>query len=269
MIIDCFTFWKEFDILEIRLNELYNIVDYFILVEASYTQSMMEKPYYFEDNKHLFKKYLDKIIHVKVDDYIDISNNKWAFENHQRRCIERGFKELYLSHNDYIMVSDLDEIPNSETLLDLIYMNNPIMSLGMSYHVYYLNLVVKHKLWAGTVIAKYGNINCDMHEFMKLRDKIPNYYIPCDAGWHLGYQGGPDIIFDKYFSCIEPFNKQDIPSKDIFYKVFEERAKDNGSFIFCDNLSNKQLKLKKINDNLLPKSIINNYEKYKNYILTT
>jgi beta-1,4-mannosyl-glycoprotein beta-1,4-N-acetylglucosaminyltransferase len=47
MIIDCFPFFKELDLLEIRLNELDPVIDYFVLVEASKTQSKLDKPFYF------------------------------------------------------------------------------------------------------------------------------------------------------------------------------------------------------------------------------
>ena len=74
MIVDCFTFFNELDLLELRLEELHESVDYFVLVEASKTQSLLDKPLYFEENKLRYSKFLDKIIHVKVEDCPD--NNK-------------------------------------------------------------------------------------------------------------------------------------------------------------------------------------------------
>ena len=67
-IYDCFIFFNELDLLEIRLSELYNYVDYFVIVEANKTFKGKSKPFYFEENKQKYKKYLDKIIHVKVYD---------------------------------------------------------------------------------------------------------------------------------------------------------------------------------------------------------
>lgn len=268
MIIDCFTFWKEFDILEIRLNELYDTVDYFVLVEAAYTQSLIPKPFYFEDNKNRFSKFLDKIVHVKVSDKIDISSNPWAFENFQRRCIMNGLQQLQIKHDDYILVSDVDEIPSSECIKNLLPNMQGIMCFGMTYHVYYLNLVMKHKLWPGTVAIKAGDLNCDTHSLIKIRDRLPHHLIPCDTGWHLGYQGGKDIVFEKYFSCIEPFDKKNgIPDRELFNKIFDERIKDGGSFIFTDNLQNTNLKLYKIDNSKLPKHIINNMDHYKSLLI--
>ena len=67
-IIDCFLFFNELDLLKLRLIETYDIVDYFILVESSVTFSGIKKDFIFEQNKDMFKLYLDKIIHIQVHD---------------------------------------------------------------------------------------------------------------------------------------------------------------------------------------------------------
>ena len=68
MIFDCFSFFNELDILEIRLNVLAPVVDKFVLVEAVRRHSGEPKELYFEKNKQRFAPFLDKIIHVVVDD---------------------------------------------------------------------------------------------------------------------------------------------------------------------------------------------------------
>ena len=270
MIIDCFTFWKELDILEIRLNELYDVVDKFILVEATHTQSLQPKPLYFEENKDRFSKFMDKIIHIKVEDTVDISSYPWAFENYQRSCIIRGLSQLNLNDEDIILISDVDEIPNAESLKTHLPNLEEIICFGMTYNVYYLNLVMQDKVWSGTVAVKWLYAKqYDPHPLIKIRDRLPNNYILPNCGWHMGYQGGKEIIFEKYFSCIEPFNKGDIPAMKNFYNVFDEYARDNGYFIFCDNLSRKDLRLKRvdISANNLPKFVIDNQDKYKLFLL--
>ena len=67
MIFDCFTFFNELDILEIRLNEMAPMVDRFVLVEARKTFQGADKPLYFDQNKARFTPFLDKIEHVIVD----------------------------------------------------------------------------------------------------------------------------------------------------------------------------------------------------------
>jgi beta-1,4-mannosyl-glycoprotein beta-1,4-N-acetylglucosaminyltransferase len=269
MIIDCFTFWKELDILEIRLNELYDTVDKFVLVEASRTQSMLPKPYYFEENKSRFEKFLDKIIHVKVDDELDVSKNPWVFDIHQRMCIKRGLSTIEnLSDEDFILVSDVDEIPKSSALKEYLPQIDEVICFGMTYNVYYLNLVMRNHVWPGTVATKWKYAkNIDMHTLIKVRDRLPANLIIKNSGWHLGYQGGEQIVFDKYFSCTEPFNKKDIPSRELFSQVFKERARDGGSFIFCDNLSRQDLFLDKKPIDELPKFILDNKEKYSKLLI--
>ena len=90
-IIDCFTFYNEIDLLTYRLNILYPIVDYFIIVESTHTHIGKEKPLFFNENRNLFEKFMNKIIHIIVDDLphkypnVNICNNDvWNNEFFQR-----------------------------------------------------------------------------------------------------------------------------------------------------------------------------------------
>jgi hypothetical protein len=105
---DCFSFFNELDVLEIRLNELDKYVDYFVLVEMTVTHKGDPKPLYFEQNKKRFDKFLHKIIHIVVADYPQV-NDPWIREHYQRNCIERGLNNC--NNNDIIIISDVDEIP--------------------------------------------------------------------------------------------------------------------------------------------------------------
>ena len=98
-IIDCFIFYNELDLLNYRLNILNSVVDYFIIVESTHTFIGKEKYMYFNDIKHLFDDFKEKIIHIIVDDFpykypdINIHNrDQWKNETFQRNAISRGFK---------------------------------------------------------------------------------------------------------------------------------------------------------------------------------
>lgn len=109
MLYDCFTFFNELDLLEIRLNILNDSVDKFVIVEATRTQNNKEKCLYFEENKARFAKFEDKIIHVVVKEFPQ-KLEQWTIENYQRNEIMRGL--VNCKDDDVIIISDLDEIPN-------------------------------------------------------------------------------------------------------------------------------------------------------------
>lgn len=271
MIIDCFPFYNELDVLEIRLNVLNDVVDKFVLVEASKTQSKIDKPFYFEENKQRYSKFLDKIVHVKVEDYPE--EDGWAMENFQRNCIKRGIDTLNLKDDDIIVISDVDEIwdPEVKTFIKQIFAKgHDMFSVVLKYLVFYLNLITLNKIWIGSTFTKFSFFkkSCPQ-DIRNKKDNIPALGTPLGPsfGWHFGYQGGKELVYQKYLSCIEPFDKKSLPSKDIFFEEFNKRIKDDGSFIFSDDLQNESIKLKKIEDVVLPDFIINNKEKYKHMLL--
>ena len=105
-------------------------MDFFVLVESTLTFVGNEKPLFYQENKHLFEKFNDKIIHVVVDDFpyknpnIE-SREQWENEIFQRNCISRGLNKLSLQNNDVITITDLDEIPNPKILQQI--KNNEIL----------------------------------------------------------------------------------------------------------------------------------------------
>jgi hypothetical protein len=112
-IYDCFTFFNELDVLEFRLQELYNTVDKFIIAEANISHSGKPKDYILLDNWERFKPYADKIVRIQVDDF-PVTNDSWVREKFQRDAIARGLSEL--TAEDIVIVSDLDEIPRAEMI---------------------------------------------------------------------------------------------------------------------------------------------------------
>lgn len=107
-IYDCFIFFNELDLLEIRLNELNGFVDYFVIVESDKTFTGNYKGYIFEKNKSKYKSILHKIIYIKVT--MPSKINPWQAEFLQRNKIKEGLKNC--NENDIILISDIDEIPN-------------------------------------------------------------------------------------------------------------------------------------------------------------
>ena len=120
MIYDCFSFFNELDLLEIRLNTLDSIVDKFILVESTLTHTGKAKPLYYAENKNRFEKFNNKIIHIIVDEFpyfqnINTREMAWIRENCQRNAILRGIPKP-ANDDDYLIIADLDEIPSPEAI---------------------------------------------------------------------------------------------------------------------------------------------------------
>lgn len=268
MIIDCFPFWKELDLLEIRLNELYNTVDKFVIVEASRTQTLQPKPFFFEENKERYSKFLDKIVHIKIDDYPDNSSNLWNMENFQRNSISIGIDNLNLSDDDIILISDLDEIPRSN-ILNLLKQSNSFecISFNMSFFAYFLNLKAKNRNWIGTVAVKYKTLKQHTPQYFRnIKDSLP---LIQNGGWHFSWLGGYKQIHEKVHACIEPFDKSKLPSLQEFQSYFENFTKnENKFFIHLENLLKQETEFGKINiDNTFPKFILDYEFNYKDYIL--
>jgi len=192
-VIDCFTFYNELEMLKFRLKELNDCVDYFVLVECIKSHQYNDKELYFENNKDKFAEYLHKIVHVIVKDNIPTTGITWDIENYQRNCIDNGIKQLNLNNDDIIIISDLDEIPDSNTINTLKKSNfNGIYQLEQD--LYYYNLNTKfNQTWTGAKILNYGNYNGKPQSY---RDNS-NYHVIKNGGWHFSYFGNLNFIKNK------------------------------------------------------------------------
>ncbi|HSQ97757.1 MAG TPA: hypothetical protein VLL98_03500 [Rickettsiales bacterium] len=272
MIFDCFMFFNELDLLEIRLNILDKIVDKFVLVEQTKTQKGDKKPLYYGENKERFKKFNDKIIHVVVDEYPNTELSQWTLENWQRNNISKGLKNC--KDSDIIMISDLDEIPNPKILKEeskkLKY--GTITALDMMMFMFYLNNLSYKYFWThGTKILFYKDYKniLDKVNFSKTygidnklekkttASKIRMYYGKKqrhiqNAGWHFTYIGGVDKVVNKLKSICEGNNA-----------TKEEANKLINSKTFGPEYPLAPVKI----DSSFPEYIVSNQEKYKDYIL--
>ena len=137
MVYDCFNFFNEFDLLEIRLNELDEVVDYFVLCEANLTLLGNPKPMYYEENKERFKKFKDKII------YLPMKVNKGSYirtgKGSQKSFVKNGITNC--NDDDIIIYSDIDEIPMRNKIEECIKQlkNNNLVCFAGYNIMYYLN----------------------------------------------------------------------------------------------------------------------------------
>ena len=211
-VIDCFIFYNELELLTYRLNLLYTIVDFFVIVESTHTHTGKEKPLFFNENKNVFANFKDKIIHIIVDDFphkypsINITNDdQWKNEGFQRNAISRGIDSIKnISDLDIITICDLDEIPDLATLNKIKSGNIVIDINSLQMDMYYYNLTTKYKnKWVSSKIFSYRkykelNMSCNQIRSLNCSD-LPN------GGWHLSYFGDLSFIKNK----IENFGHQE------------------------------------------------------------
>ncbi len=190
-IYDCFTFFNELDLLKVRFEELYDHVDYFVLVESTETFSAEPKPLYYQENKHLFTKYQDKIIHIIVNDLPPALPGEhpdhWLRQGFQLNASLRGLTHCQL--DDIILVSDLDEIPNQNAITQIkqffAHNTSQVCELHMKLILFQLNCESPYG-WQGAVKAAPYHIALKILpwdlKLLHMYDRnLPKIY---NAGWH-------------------------------------------------------------------------------------
>lgn len=237
MLIDAFTFYNELDMLEYRLTLLYDVVDYFIIVEATKTHSGSNKILYYNENIERFNKFKNKIIHIIVDDLSSEPNTNWSNEKYQRNCISKGFNNL--NDDDLIIISDVDEIPDPN-VLKLLIVNEPFHLVTFKMDLYYYNLNHYVSKWYGAKCISYRFYkeynSCDEIRFIKFGN-----FVKC--GWHLSYFGNSDFIKNK----IKHFAHQEFNNENILNSIDHKLV--NG---LCPHSSTKLTFIKLVDNHYLP-----------------
>ncbi len=275
-IYDCFCYFNEDMLLELRLETLWEYIDIFVIVESVYTISGKPKPVNFDIEK--FSKYRSKIRYMLVNDYPFDLRDPWRNERYQRNYI---FKGLYDANpDDWILVSDLDEIPNP----DLISTYNPMRYVRgdfeqLSYTYYLNNLCTENGntvLWHGSKITTYKNFINFFSSAESLRTYKSTGVLRAlkrafarkflfqtikHGGWHFTWMAGIDKIIQKLESYAhQEYNKAEYKDP----KLIKEKIAA-GFEIFNPKARCIPQKL----DNSFPKYLVQNQDKYKEWLLPT
>ena len=242
MVYDCFQFFNEIDILKIRLNVLKDVVDKFVISEATVTFSGLPKPLIFEENKELFKEFEDKIIHVVVEDTpFGYSHDMDMF---QKNAVGRGLKDA--TDDDIIIFSDLDEIPNPDKVKEIIsrIKDNKDNAASKVYHLAqrmfycYLNMEevtgsllsftgefegVEDKKWLGAKVVSHKVLNDMCLYDLRRAEAKENGVRIADGGWHFGYMGGHNVlsVSDRVSEKVKSAAHQEVNQKHILKEAVD------------------------------------------------
>ncbi len=293
-IFDCFMYFDEDLLLDIRLNSLDKFVKKFVITEATYTHNGNKKKLNFDIKK--FKKFEDKIIYIVVDDQpkniLDL-NNEDTKEELGEKLILNGMARDYFQREkltdglsaaldeDLILISDLDEIPNLENL-NFHQIKNQIVIFEQKILYYKLNLLYDKFLWQGTKAVKNKNLlspqwlrNIKGKKYPKWRidtffskKKYSNLMFVKNGGWHFTCLRTPEQLEKKLLNYAHHYEFQEsgLKFEDIKKFISEKRV------IYDYNIDQKKYKwsgasiLKKTPNFNLPNYISDNLEKFEDWL---
>ena len=291
---DCFMYYDEETVVDIRLNCLNNYVDKFVIVESKFTHSGKKRELQFDINK--FSGFKDKIIYLEVDnepegietiyDKDDEASKSFKYienalkrENYQRNYISNGLIDA--DEEDLILISDADEIPNLENF-DFKKIKKKLILFQQRMFYYKLNLYIDSFKWFGTKACKkkylispqwLRNIKDRAYPIWRIdtlfsKVKYQNIYFINDGGWHFSNIKNAKAIEEKLKSYlhhrefdIEPLSVEKIDEIIKEKKTIYDLKVDKSISKF-----NKGQKLTQLDLSLLPGYIQNNIEKYKRWI---
>ena len=263
-IYDCFQYFNEDHIVDLRMNILDKYVDYFVISESTKTHQGKNKKINFDIKN--FSKFKEKIKFLVADYKDEIKFTKHTggesiIEQHQRNNLINGVKDA--SPEDLIILSDSDEIPDLSKI-HKIKKNKKFVAFSQTMFMYKLNLQnIEESGWIGSRISKKKDIS----SMQNLRDlKFKNYPFwridkrhiqVINGGWHFSYLHTPNQILEKIKSFSHgEFNHGDLNKENIEKKIIKN-----------EDIFDRGFKLKKIKlDETFPEYIINNKNKYSKWI---
>lgn len=293
-IFDCFMYFDEEVVLDVRLNFLNKYVDKFVIVESEYNHKGEKRVPQFNINK--FSKFRDKIIYILkkdipegIEPIIDGDNhnevyrksifNSWKRENLQRNNIMDGLNDAH--PEDWVIISDLDEIPNLKKI-NLKKIKRKIVLFKQDMMYYKFNLKLDDFVWIGTKACKLKylqspqwlrDIKCKNFGWWRIdtlfsKKKYQNMEFIENGGWHFSYLKTPEEVEKKLKSYLHHIDYDTNPlGIEKIKKIMDD--KNTIYNLKVDQKENKfdsKNKLIKIANNKLPSYIFENLDKFNNWI---
>ena len=295
-IYDCFMFFDEEMLLDLRLNIMDKYVDKFVITEATYTHSGRPKKLVFDINK--FSKFKDKIIYIVVNkqppDLFEIKEsdrdekdtrgqklvlNGYKRDNYQRQKAQQALNDI--DPEDWILINDIDEIPNLKNV-DIRNVKNKLLIFKQKIFYYKFNLLYPSVSWFGSRACKRKNflspqwLRDTKHKKYPLwrldilfsKRKYNDIFYVDNGGWHFTNIKSPEDIEKKLLNYThhDEFEKSKLIVEDLRKKINEKKI------IYDHNVDQTQYKwgsdtlLDTINLSELPDYLRENYKKYINWL---
>lgn len=189
MIYDCFTFYNEWDILDLRMHEVGPVVDRTLIVMGSETFQGDVIPDAHDNAFRILESYEN--VSVCTFNMWDRRWSPWEREYAQRNQLTKMLEIRDADPNDIVLLSDVDEIPRRENLQSLV--ENGVESVyGLLLDAYFYHLNTKAPYQHIAKVLPYRL----MTTAQEIREQTPDEYIH-DAGWHFSYIGSNDFIINK------------------------------------------------------------------------
>ena len=293
-IFDCFMYYNEDLILDLRLNYLNKFVDFFVIVESTFNHKGEKKKLNFNISK--FSKFKSKIKYIVLDDQpknIDIIKNNDTEEKKTIKYIYNGYKRDHFQRNfitngindaapnDMIIISDIDEIPDLEKI-SIKNIKSKLILFNQIMCYYKFNLYQKNYTWVGSRACQKKNlispqwlrdVKARAYPLWRLdiffsKRKYNDIFFVDDGGWHFSYLNTAQLIEEKLRSYT---HHREYDLNPIGINNIEKRIKNRESiYNLCvdqrKNQFSKGVKLDLLNDSKLPKYIINNKVNFKEWL---
>jgi len=293
-IFDCFMYFDEDIVLDVRLNFLNDYVDKFVIIESEYNHRGEKREPKFNIKK--FDKFKDKIHYIlkkdipfDIEEISDSDNENEHYrksifnaskrENLQRNQILDGLKDL--EPNDWVIISDLDEIPNLENV-DFYNIKNKFLFFQQSMMYYKFNLKLDNFTWTGSRACKFKhlkspqwlrNIKTKKFNWWRLdvlfsKNKYFDIKFIKDGGWHYSYLKSPEEIKFKLKSYLHHIDYDRNPlNTDQIARIIEDKKTIYDLKVDSkEEKFNPKNKLIKVSKKEMPKYINDNISKFKDWI---
>lgn len=201
MIYDCFTFYNEFDQVRIRLEELDELVDRFVVVESPHTfQKSFQKEgntfwTWLSDNPELWYRFRSRVKHVRIDE--ELPPNPWDAEAYSRNAIMRALTRC--EPDDLILISDADEVISASGVMQADLhskVTNQVVVLTNKTYYYTLNQEVPWDHYRFPVALRYKKLHSEERTPQQIRE-LPHAAEWRSGGWHFSCLGDAEAILNK------------------------------------------------------------------------